>query len=73
MEDLVNALENLQEAREVYKEACKGCEYDRGYFLYREQQEIEAAKKQLELAFHKAVAKVIRKILNGEQEDENNI
>ena len=32
IDELITALEKLQEAKAEYREAAKNCQYDRGYF-----------------------------------------
>lgn len=67
IEDLINALENLQDAKAEYKEAAKTCEYDRSYFLNREIEAIDKAKEELYAIFTSAVSAVVIDIINNKK------
>lgn len=47
IDDLVNAFEEVIDAKNDYKEKAKNCEYDRGYFLSRESDRVNEAKNKL--------------------------
>ena len=65
IEDLINALENLQDAKADYKEAAKNCDYDRGYFLHKEMENIEKAKTELSSIFNNAVRAIVTDVINN--------
>lgn len=58
MEELIDAFEAYQEAKEIYKERAKGVEYDRDYFLYDEQQQVNITREALAKCFEKAVLNI---------------
>jgi len=61
MDDLIEAFESYQEAKNNYQEACKHCEYDRDYFLYDEKMQVESTKESLSKCFEKLVLDTIKK------------
>jgi hypothetical protein len=65
IDELITALENLQEAKAEYKEAAKNCEYDRSYFLHREIKAVDDAKEELARIFRSAVASVVVDVINN--------
>jgi len=65
IDKLVNALENLQQAKIEYNEAAKNCEYDRSYFLHREIKAIDEAEEELSSIFKSAVAAVVIDVINN--------
>jgi hypothetical protein len=67
IDDLINALENLQDAKAEYKEAAKNCEYDRGYFLSREIEDIDKAKEELSSIFKSAVSAIVLEVINKKE------
>lgn len=66
IDELINALESLQEAKAEYKEAAKNCEYDRSYFLHREIQAVDKAKEELASIFKSAVSAVVIEVINNQ-------
>lgn len=65
IDELITALENLQEAKAEYREEAKNCQYDRGYFLRREEKAIEEAKEELARIFKSAVSAVVIEVINN--------
>lgn len=65
--ELVTALENLQEAKAQYKEAAKSCKYDKDFFLYREINTVEEAEKSLAAIFDNAVRKVVIDVIKNKE------
>ena len=63
MEDLIQAFEEYQDARNDLKEKSKKCEYDRSYFLSEEIERVGKAKKELSFLFKKAVLSIINEEL----------
>jgi hypothetical protein len=59
IDDLLTALENLQQAKAEYDKAAKNCHEDRDYFLSDEIEDIEKAKKKLSDIFYEAVKSVV--------------
>jgi len=66
IDELITALENLQDAKAEYKEAANNCQnqYDRGYFLRSEQEAVDDAKEELSRIFKSAVASVVIEVIN---------
>jgi hypothetical protein len=65
IDELITALENLQEAIAELREASKNCESDRGYFLHREYKAVDDAKEDLSRIFKSAVASVVVEVINN--------
>ena len=65
IDELITTLEKLQEAKTIYNKAAKNCDYDRDYFLYREQIAIDNAKKELSKIFKSAVASIVVDVINN--------
>lgn len=65
IDELITALENLQEAKAEYREAAKNCQYDRDYFLHREEKAIDKAKEELVRIFKSAVSAVVIEVINN--------
>ena len=63
--ELIDALENLQEAKAEYKKAAKNCQYDKSYFLYEEIKNVDKAKDELADIFKSAVTSVVIEIINN--------
>lgn len=64
IEDLINALENYQEAKKDLDQKSKKCEYDRSYFLSDEIDEVKKYKNELTDLFKKTVIEIIEEKLN---------
>ena len=45
IDELITALEKLQEAKAEYREAAKNCQYDRGYFCKEKKKQLTKQKK----------------------------
>lgn len=48
IDSLLDNIEAYSKAKRDYEEKSKTCEYDRGYFLYREQERIDIAREEAE-------------------------
>lgn len=65
IDELIIALENLQEAKSEYREASKNCQYDRSYFLHREEKAVDDAKEELARIFKSAVSSVVIEVMKN--------
>jgi len=65
IDELIIALENLQEAKAEYREAAKTYQYERDYFLRREEKAIDDAKKEFERIFKSAVSAIVVDVINN--------
>ena len=59
IDQLIDVLEELQDAKKDYQEKAEECQQDHDYFLSRELTRIEKAREDLGAAFKSAVAQAI--------------
>ena len=64
IDDLIDALENLQEAKNILSKREERCLYDRSYFLSDEIEAVEKAKNKLATIFKQAVNAVVVDVIN---------
>ncbi len=67
IDELITALENLQEAKSILREKEKDCLYDRSWFLIDEIEAVDKAKDRLASIFKQSISDVVIEVINSSQ------